>query len=98
MTEHERAALIYLSPLMEATAGMVGRAIVSRWSGRPCNEDHPRVAATPLGRLRKQGLVTFLPDLRAWRITSAGRAAIAEKTEASNTRGKATPTPAQEKR
>lgn len=70
LTACEMAVLRYLSPLMEANATMIGEHLIARGlaSGRP-----RAVGAALCGRLRRRCLVGYLPDLRAWRLTAAGR-------------------------
>jgi hypothetical protein len=77
MTEREAIALRYIEPLMWADAKGVGRVI---WDGLPersrDGSNLPAIGAAVLGRLRKRGLVTILPELGLWRITAAGRTAL----------------------
>jgi hypothetical protein len=70
LTTSEVAVLRYLSPLMEANATMIGEHLIARGlaSGRP-----RAVGAALCGRLRRRCLIGYLPDLRAWRLTAAGR-------------------------
>lgn len=75
MTTKELAVLRYLSPLMEANSRMIGEALGD------CDGRSPQaVAGAVCVNLRRRGLVTRLRDLNAWRITSAGRAALGEPT------------------
>lgn len=76
MTERERICLAYLDYLMEANARMIGEQIVLQMKGRG-GSNLSAVGANVVGALRRRGLVTYLPDLAAWRITPAGRAALA---------------------
>jgi hypothetical protein len=77
MTEREALCLQFLSDgRMEATAGQIGEHVYANlFDRRGGGSNYSAIGAAVCGRLRKQGLVTFLPDLAAWRITKAGRAA-----------------------
>lgn len=70
LTWRERDVLQYLDPLMEANSRMIGEMIAAG------NENPARVGGAVAGRLYKRGLVTYLFDLHAWRITVAGRDAL----------------------
>lgn len=75
LTNREVIVLRYLSQLMEANAKMIGEEVLTyKLKG---GSNYSAVGGAICGRLRKRGLVTFLPDLNAWRITRAGREAIA---------------------
>lgn len=74
LTNREEIVLRYLSPLMEANARMIGEHVLQH--GLRGGSNVSAVGAAVCGRLRKRGLVTFLPDLNAWRITATGRAMI----------------------
>lgn len=81
LKHHYRSILVYLSPLMEANAAMVGEQVIKfqqRDQGTPIKPKRSpiSVAAPLLGQLRRMGFVTYLRDLHAWRITAAGRAAL----------------------
>lgn len=68
----ERIALDHLSYKMEDSAFNVGKAIILH----PRNDRTGGYQAVGIGiliSLRKKGFVTRLPELRAWRITKAGR-------------------------
>lgn len=69
----ERVVLTYLSPLMEATAKMIGEHL---YANGLCNGGFIAVGAAVCGRLRERDLITRLSDLAAWRITAKGRKAI----------------------
>jgi hypothetical protein len=71
LTERERIVLEYLSPLMEANARMIGEHIlgVEPYAGNCTFE----VGTSICWRLRKRDLVSFVSDLKAWRITARGR-------------------------
>jgi len=72
LTERERIVLRFLDPLMEASARAIGVHVVScGLSG-----GYTAIGAAICGALRKKGLVAFVADLRCWRITEAGRAAL----------------------
>ena len=78
LTERERLCLEYLDHLMEAKACSIGRFIYdaqSRYDG----SNFSAIGAAVVGRLRKQGLVLYLPDLHAWRISRAGREQISKQ-------------------
>lgn len=80
MTEREALCLQFLSDgRMEATAHQIGQYIYANlYDRRSGGSNLPAIGAAVCGRLRKQGFVTFLPDLAAWRITKSGRAARAQ--------------------
>jgi hypothetical protein len=75
MTDREFLCLQYLDHLMEAPAISIGRYIFAN-QAKPDGSNLSAIGAAVCGRLRKRGLVTWLPDLRAWRITAAGREAL----------------------
>lgn len=77
MTPREYLCLRYLDPLMEAPASSIGRYIYAN-QPEPAGSNLSSLGGVVCGRLRKRGLVTFLPDLKAWRITNAGREALHE--------------------
>ena len=79
MTERERACLLYLDLLMEANAAMIGRSIIEQCGIQNEGSGYAAVGAGVAGSLRRRGFVTRLPDLAAWRITRAGREALAQK-------------------
>jgi len=79
ITERQRICLAYLDNKMEANAAMIGEEIVSRLRDN-AGTDPAAVGANVVGRLRRKGLVSRLPELQAWRITAAGRAAL-QRTE-----------------
>ena len=78
MTARERICLEFLTDKMESRAHEVGVAIVHRFAMLASAEgsNYSAVASNVLGALRRRGLVTYLPDLKAWRITAKGRAAL----------------------
>lgn len=77
MTNREYLCLRYLDQLMEADAFTIGRYIrINVLDPKSGGSNIPAIGAAVAGRLRKRGLVTFLPDLKAWRITTAGREAL----------------------
>jgi hypothetical protein len=75
LTESEALALEHLDSVMEALAIQVGMYIV-RNRKRIAGSHYSSVGGSVCGRLYKRGLVTYLFDLNAWRITPAGRAAL----------------------
>lgn len=77
MTECDRICLEYLNHLMEAPASSIGREIVKRRSN-PGGSECGTIGGAVAGRLRRQGLVTRVADLKAWRITAAGRIALGQ--------------------
>lgn len=79
MTERELIALEFLKDKMWASHFQVGRDIYARQERGGSNVGS--IGAIVLGRLRKQGWVTYLPDIQLWRITKAGQAALAAKRE-----------------
>lgn len=80
MTEREGLALQFLNDgRMEATAYQIGQHIYANlYDRRSGGSNLLAIGAAVCGRLKKQGLVTYLLDLAAWRITRAGRAALAQ--------------------
>lgn len=71
LTSAERVTLEFLEPLMFTHPARVGRHIYE--CGHAHGSNVTAIGAAVLGRLRKRGLVTFLPDERLWRITNSGR-------------------------
>lgn len=76
----EEICLKFLSDKMEATANMVGIAIVEI-TNQPVGKYYSghwysRIGGTALGNLRKRNLVMRLPELNAWRLTKEGRELI----------------------
>ncbi|MGY3582342.1 hypothetical protein ACVIGB_000734 [Bradyrhizobium sp. USDA 4341] len=80
MTEREALCLQFLSEgRMEANARQIGQHVYANlFDRRGGGSNFAAIGAAICGRLRKRGLVMFLPDLAAWRITKAGREAQAE--------------------
>lgn len=74
LTDQEHAALAYLNTRMEAGAQSIGRAIYDAALGRGSNL--AAIGAIVCAWLRKRGLVTRIPEPRAWRITREGRAVL----------------------
>lgn len=72
MTRREYIALRYLSDKMEATANMIGKAIVEATKANTTN--YRAVAAPVLGALRERLEVFRVRELNAWQITVYGRA------------------------
>lgn len=76
MTPREKLCLEFLSDKMEATARMVGEK---------CWDDtffgHGEMGKCLLKSLAIQGFVMRLPELKAWRLTKAGRDWIRENEE-----------------
>ena len=77
LTERERICLRYLSDKMEATARMIGEEIW-RVQEKADGGNKAAIGAAVVGRLRKRRLVSYLPDLRAWRISRRGRAVMVD--------------------
>jgi hypothetical protein len=74
LSEGEALCLSYLDDLMEADASMLGRYVyTNRLDPAKHGSNLSAVGGAIAGRLRKRGLVTFIADLKAWRITKAGR-------------------------
>lgn len=67
----------FLSDKMEATAKMVGRAIVDITKQKPgpwqTTYFYSRIGAMVLGRLCQKNMVMRIPKLNAWRLTTKGR-------------------------
>jgi len=78
LTNRECIVLTYLSPLMEASARMIGEHVLTHGlrGGSNCGA----IGGAICGRLYKRGLVMYLFELNAWRITREGRAALAAPT------------------
>ena len=74
LTPRELAVLAYINPLMEANSRMIGNHIVPLFPKGGSN--YTSVGAAICARLYKRGLVTSLPDINAWRITSLGRSVL----------------------
>jgi hypothetical protein len=70
LTKRECLVIEYLSPLMEASAAMVGKHVIERY-GVVSGSGHAAVGAGLLGAMRKRGLV-MLNEL-GWRLTQRGR-------------------------
>lgn len=83
LTWRERNVLRYLERCMEANSRMLGERLVAG------DENPAKVGGAVAGRLHKRNLVSYLYDLHAWRITAAGREALAdarrEKTDGGET-------------
>jgi len=76
LTPRERIALEYLSPLAHADTWRIGVKVYCGCRQVAASANPERVGAGVCARLRKRGLVAFLPGVRIWRITSAGRDAV----------------------
>lgn len=77
MTDREYLCLRYLDQLMEADAFTIGRYVRTNiLDPKTGGSNLSAIGGAVAGRLRKRGLVTFLPDLKAWRITASGREAL----------------------
>ena len=78
LSEREYLCLEYLTDKMESDAHRIGQFIrVNSLNPRSGGTNFISIGGAVVGRLRRRGMVTFLPDLKAWRITPAGRAALA---------------------
>jgi hypothetical protein len=75
VTDREYLCLQFLDPLLSADAYSIGRYIFANQL-EPAGSNLSAIGAAVAGRLRKRGLVTYLPDIEAWRITRAGRDAL----------------------
>lgn len=69
----QEVVILYLKDKMEATSKMIGEEISRQIPNKYSIHDMARSAAPTIGKLRKQGILTYLPDLNAWRLTEAGR-------------------------
>jgi hypothetical protein len=88
LTTREQICLEFLSMgLMEATSHQIGKAIYARMNGNG-GSNLTAIGANVVGRLRPRGLVMFLSDLNAWRITKAGREAFERLTLMARVRGR----------
>lgn len=80
LSEKERACLAYLTDKMEASGRMIGEALVPVCGGGRSPRGYAIVGNNVARRLMfERGFTTYLPDLKAWRITRAGRYALAAK-------------------
>lgn len=74
LSEREELCLSYLDSLLWTDAFAVGRFIYTNCLNPSRGGSNlPAIGAAVLGRLKKRGFVTFLPDINAWRITKNGR-------------------------
>lgn len=80
LTERERIVLAYMDELLFASAAQLGRHIYDTATDKG-GSNLASIGAAVVGRLRKRGLVAYLPDCGMWRITPAGRLALKEKTK-----------------
>ncbi len=71
LTAAERVTLELMEPLMWTHSAIVGLRIYE--SGHARGSNISSIGAAVLGKLRKRGFVTFLPDEKLWRITNSGR-------------------------
>ncbi len=67
-------ALRYLDDKMHATSAAIAGALFP-----DAKRELAAMGAAIAGHLKRQGCVTFLSDVRAWRITPAGREALKTK-------------------
>lgn len=76
LTDNQRYILMFMANKMEATAVMAGEFVFRR-EEKATGLRRVGSAGVCGGRncaiLRKLGLLTFLPDLKAYRITNVGR-------------------------
>ena len=77
LTDRHRACLVYLSGVMEATGARIGEVVA------PDPRRSSRGNAIIGNRIARElmfwsggALVTYLPDLKCWRITRKGRQEI----------------------
>lgn len=76
LTIRELACLSYLDKLMEAPGAAIGDRVDPR-SGRSHRGNAIIGNGVARNLMMSYQYVTYLPDLKAWRITAAGRAALA---------------------
>ncbi len=76
MIGRDRICLHFLSSKMEATGRVVGEEIARIEGFNTTPRGCAMIGNSLVRRLRSAGLVSYLPDLNAWRITSAGREAL----------------------
>jgi hypothetical protein len=81
LTERQKKCLAYLDHLMEATPAMIGQAVAAQ-EGRT-HRGYAMIGNGVVKSLYRRGdpLITYLPDLDAWRITKTGRAALKRSEE-----------------
>jgi len=79
LTARERDCLEYLEPRMEANAAMIGDVIAPEIPNARNRTRYGEVVAESL-RWHEPSLVTWILELHAYRITKAGRAALADQT------------------
>ena len=79
LTRRERLCLGFLADKMWARAGDAGKAIIAGMGGKG-GSNYVAVGSNVLGALRHRNpsLAARLPDIELWRITPAGRNALAE--------------------
>lgn len=75
LTNREWIVLRYLNPLMEANVRMIGEHVLLM-HGLRGGSNLSAIGAAICGQLRKKGLVYYLPNLNAWRLTRSGRALL----------------------
>lgn len=71
MTPDETLALTLLAERGDLTSRVIGGELGFGKELAACG-------AAVGGHLRRKGLAVFLPDIRLWRITAAGRAALSQ--------------------
>ncbi len=76
LTTREQIVLEFLATgRMEATSFQIGKEIYGRMNGEG-GSNLTAIGANVVRRLRVRGLIMFLNDLGAWRITRRGREAL----------------------
>ena len=76
LTRCDVIVLRYLDGLMEATAKTIGQHVMT--FGMTSGGFYSGIGGAICGRLRKRGFVVRLHNEGTWRITSSGRAALAD--------------------
>lgn len=78
LTPRQITCLRFLTDKLFADSRMIGEQV---WLKHPWRGSYrPSIGAGVAGSLRRKGLVTYLRDVQAWRITQEGRAALQTQT------------------
>ena len=79
--DHERKVIAYLAPLMEANIGMIGELMFPVHTPARRRELSKKL----IRQMQKKGLVVYLKELDAWRLSRMGRMMFdARQTERSS--------------
>ncbi len=76
LIDPELRIMRYLSDKMEATGAMIGKAVAP---GRAKSDrGYAMIGCDHARRMELEGMLLYLPELRAWRLSAAGRAVLAD--------------------